>query len=1459
MFSRSSYEEHNRRESTDQTKSTEHTKSTNLAKCTNQAQSAAQVKSTEHTNLIEPVEYMQHAKSTKHAKYMKRVAAVVTGTFAAFALAVAPTMAMAAGASQSADANQTLREELIAKVKNSPALTKVSTNLAAKKGRVQAFVRVVMPSGLEVSNATVAQGAGEKQAQNDGNTSARRAQAQADRVFAQLQKIDSSAKRMFTTSYTLAGFAVSADSEALTKLAQSSADVLRISLLPVHSALESNDTAQGEPQLPANSNSDPLVRAVDAWTSTGETGEGVNIAVVDTGFDYTHASFGGSGSVQDYETALARQDVDPLEDGTLRQMLDPSKYKGGYDFAGTHYGENDVYEAEPDPNPIDGHGGHHGTHVAGSAAGFGVTADGQTFRGDYAALTEQQVRDMKVGPGSAPKAGVYALKVFGDNGGSTNVVLDALDWVAKHNLNANDADKIDIVSMSLGGSFGSPDDPENVAVNNLTASGVLSVVAAGNDGDISEIVGAPGTATSALTVAASQSGRTLQDAIAITGGPQGLVNTKVAGQYSQNYAELEDFSVTGVVARVLDPANLEGCEPYSQADADRVRGKIAYIEWDDVSVNCGSAARFNNAEAAGAIGIVVASQSNIPEAGIAGNATIPGFQLVKAAAQNQALQQAIDAGTLEVRLGSDLRMSLNADYSAESEDTVASFTSRGIHGSYDGTVKPDVAAPGVGIISASAGTGSEPEVMSGTSMATPLTSGIAALVIATHPNWQPTQVKAQIMNTAAHDVLTADRSHAYGPLRVGTGRVDAYAAVHNQVLVTSDDAVAVTGQFGVVQVPADGTSVTKTFTVSNSSDAAHTYRVAYDPRVEVPGVTYSVSVDTVTVSARGTANFDVTVSIPDQSALRRSMDPTQDPQVLGRDRDYVTDASGVVTLTPADDAAGNAAASNVATTANAATVAEDDNANSAYNLRVAVVAAPRPVSATDNAFSDTNTMTISGSGVQQGEGKQAYRGKATPLVLTMDDGVDGYTGEPSEAATRSLAAGDIRAIGYSSTAPQLADKSQGVVSFGITTDKSWSHLGNSLFVEVRAVMVTPSAQKIINISPTTREGHDQFDSVWATVEVTDLNTKETTAFEEPIDPDYIYDSNAVVYSMKLADLGVSSDDAFVFMDWQAMTESVYAENNAENPYVEDVAGDASDFEAGAFDAYDPDLWFGDTAQTSTSSFTDAADTVIPVHHSAAPAASDISVLTVHSLGAVPDRDDQRAVIDIDRVVPVDKARLQEAVAQGAKLDEKLYTADSWKAYQDALAAAQAVLDNPDATQAEVDAAYQVLVNTYEGLVLAKPAVNKDKLQAEVGAVADLKEQDYTADSWKEFAKALAAAQAVLDNPDATQDEVNDARVALAAARAVLKPAADDAGDTGNAGSQIGNDSESEGAGSKDTGNNNAGTSGDTKHVEVPQSKKKRTKGNSLASTGAQMSVVAVVLVLSVGTGLLLARTRSNAE
>jgi serine protease AprX len=106
-------------------------------------------------------------------------------------------------------------------------------------------------------------------------------------------------------------------------------------------------------------------------------------------------------------------------------------------------------------------------------------------------------------------------------------------------------------------------------------------------------------------------------------------------------------------------------------------------------------------------------------------------------------------------------------------DTIADFSSRGP--TADGRVKPDVALPGVDIAAARArGTSMGRPIndfytqASGTSMATPHASGVAALILQKEPGLTPAQVKER-MTRAARDM-------GLDPNVQGRGRVDAYAA-----------------------------------------------------------------------------------------------------------------------------------------------------------------------------------------------------------------------------------------------------------------------------------------------------------------------------------------------------------------------------------------------------------------------------------------------------------------------------------------------------------------------------------------------------------------------------------------------------------------------------------------------------------------------------------------------------------
>ncbi|WP_458190592.1 S8 family serine peptidase [Haladaptatus sp. NG-WS-4] len=115
---------------------------------------------------------------------------------------------------------------------------------------------------------------------------------------------------------------------------------------------------------------------------------------------------------------------------------------------------------------------------------------------------------------------------------------------------------------------------------------------------------------------------------------------------------------------------------------------------------------------------------------------------------------------------------------------IAQFSSRGPTpvGRY---VKPDLVAPGVGIRSADAS--SDGYVgMSGTSMATPVVSGTAALMLEFHPNWSSTRVKNVLSSTA-------DPLGSYDVYTQGAGRIDAGEAIGSDVEIAPG-----TTDFGIV-------------------------------------------------------------------------------------------------------------------------------------------------------------------------------------------------------------------------------------------------------------------------------------------------------------------------------------------------------------------------------------------------------------------------------------------------------------------------------------------------------------------------------------------------------------------------------------------------------------------------------------------------------------------------------------
>ncbi|ATE54954.1 S8 family serine peptidase [Actinosynnema pretiosum] len=184
------------------------------------------------------------------------------------------------------------------------------------------------------------------------------------------------------------------------------------------------------------------------------------------------------------------------------------------------------------------------------------------------------------------------------------------------------------------------------------------------------------------------------------------------------------------------------------------------------------------------------------------------------------------------------------------DDAVAPFSSRGPRVG-DGAVKPDVTAPGVGIVAARAGAGQLPgedgrTALSGTSMATPHVAGAAALLKQRHPEWTGQQVKAAL-------VASATPTEGASVFAQGAGRVDLARAI-GQSLTSEPSSLPL----GLQRWPHDDdVPVARELTYRNDGDR----ELVLDLSVvggELPEGLITVSPSRVTVPARGTATATVT-------------------------------------------------------------------------------------------------------------------------------------------------------------------------------------------------------------------------------------------------------------------------------------------------------------------------------------------------------------------------------------------------------------------------------------------------------------------------------------------------------------------------------------------------------------------------------------------------------------------------
>ncbi|MFN8498431.1 MAG: S8 family serine peptidase [Anaerolineae bacterium] len=247
--------------------------------------------------------------------------------------------------------------------------------------------------------------------------------------------------------------------------------------------------------------------------------------------------------------------------------------------------------------------------------------------------------------------------------------------------------------------------------------------------------------------------------------------------------------------------------------------------------------------------------------------------LVAAAAGNDGDIPYVSGESSAGRLGLSVASSYAAGSVASSNDyadVVSGFSSRG-PSVEDTRLKPDIAAPGSSIVSASMGSGTGARTLSGTSMATPHIAGSLSLMRQRHPAWTAQELAALLANTAKPD-LYLDSSHSASsraPIsRVGSGRVDLVHAAAVQTVAYDPDGLG-NISYGFQAVATDAFTATRTLRVANKSSETRSYALTWGWAItptNAAQVSLSFVPPTVTLAPGAATEVAVTLALP-SSAL----------------------------------------------------------------------------------------------------------------------------------------------------------------------------------------------------------------------------------------------------------------------------------------------------------------------------------------------------------------------------------------------------------------------------------------------------------------------------------------------------------------------------------------------------------------------------------------------------------------
>lgn len=584
----------------------------------------------------------------------------------------------------------------------------------------------------------------------------------------------------------------------------------------------------------------------------GYEGQGINVAVLDTGEDWTSAMFGG--------------DPTPPRLGILPPV------------AALNLNQKIIYYMTYTGGLPDGFG--HGTHSSADIAGYLGIAPG-------ADMLPGTADDVKL-HGVAPQAKLMGYKVCADVGSclTQSTIMAIEDAVSPVSTTMQPKPVAHVINMSLGGT-GGPDDATSVASDNASLLGTIVVASAGNSGPGESTVGSPASGRHVIAVGANTDPGGGSNSIDVTTGERtGMIATDLDGAAAVTSDITSQYVYCGLAEVPTD------CP-------DSVSGKIALIARGSTynlpelpAVGSLGTGLFSNkaafAFAKGAIAAVIYNNTDGElTAATVRKSTIPVLGMSKA--NGEFLKGFLDANGVSTKT---IRINKAKVFTPQ----MADFSSRGpVEGL--GQVKPDVTAPGVDIYSATVrvgaaetntGTMYDPTGYiraSGTSFSGPHVSGAAALIKQAHLNWDPDVVRTALINTATNlrssaGTPKADGSSADDIISQGGGLIDVAGAINTKAImgVAGDGIVqpSILGSYSFGEAPILNNRIVNTksvtVTIQDLSGQGGTYNLstANNRYFDRPGITAGTSVTSISLPPGGTATFTATVNVDGSKARDNS-------------------------------------------------------------------------------------------------------------------------------------------------------------------------------------------------------------------------------------------------------------------------------------------------------------------------------------------------------------------------------------------------------------------------------------------------------------------------------------------------------------------------------------------------------------------------------------------------------------